>query len=170
MVSLEIAPSVFRNKNSDIWRWNSSNRPASSSSNMRFYGNVTVAIPAVFRWFHKGTRVNIFIKMRITGCLFVVAVQADIRNKLLLGYQGWFGAPGDGSEDNKWRHWSSGTPTGKTLTVDMHPDLSRGFKWTLTRWRCFISQSEMVSETDGDRPHDRLDDSGANVSGAGQTN
>ena len=66
--------------------------------------------------------------MRITGCLLVVAVQADIRNKLLLGYQGWFGAPGDGSEDNKWRHWSSGTPTGKTLTVDMHPDLSRGFK------------------------------------------
>ena len=77
---------------------------------------------------YKGTRVNIFIKMRITGCLFVVAVQADIRNKLLLGYQGWFGAPGDGSEDNKWRHWSSGTPTGKTLTVDMHPDLSRVFK------------------------------------------
>ena len=70
--------------------------------------------------------------MRITGCLFVVVVHADIRNKLLLGYQGWFGAPGDGSEDNKWRHWSSGTPTGKTLTVDMHPDLSWVFKLLLS--------------------------------------
>ena len=28
--------------------------------------------------------------MRITGCLFVVVVHADIRNKLLLGYQGTY--------------------------------------------------------------------------------
>ena len=26
-------------------------------------------------------------------------------NKLLMGYQGWFGCPGDGSAANQWWHW-----------------------------------------------------------------
>ena len=50
--------------------------------------------------------------------LFVASVvDADIDGKLLFGYQGWFGAPGDGSQFNGWKHWSRGEPACDTLTV-----------------------------------------------------
>lgn len=45
--------------------------------------------------------------------------------KLMFGYQGWFGCPGDGSPLNAWEHWfRRGTPTAATLRVDMWPDVS----------------------------------------------
>src|SRR5690242_2422907 len=45
--------------------------------------------------------------------------------KLMFGYQGWFGCPGDGSLLNSWEHWSrGGEPTAATLRVDMWPDVS----------------------------------------------
>src|SRR5690606_36120678 len=35
----------------------------------------------------------------------------DVVGKLVVGYQGWFGAAGDGSPFNSWRHWAvSGAP------------------------------------------------------------
>jgi len=52
------------------------------------------------------------------------SLKADITGKLLFGYQGWFGAPGDGSKFNNWKHWSHGSPDCNTLTFDFHPDLS----------------------------------------------
>ncbi len=46
-------------------------------------------------------------------------------HKLLMGYQGWFGAPGDGSQNNHWFHWfRSQTPTAANATVDFLPDFS----------------------------------------------
>jgi len=49
-----------------------------------------------------------------------------IRGKLLLGYQGWFGCPGDGSPLGDWEHWfQRGAPaSAATLRVDMWPDVS----------------------------------------------
>ena len=46
--------------------------------------------------------------------------------KLMFGYQGWFGCPGDGSPLDTWQHWfRGGAPaTAATLRVDMWPDVS----------------------------------------------
>jgi|SRR5580765_1849078 len=43
-------------------------------------------------------------------------------NKVLIGYQGWFTCPSDGSQ--RWTHWSRGVPSAETLTVELYPDLS----------------------------------------------
>jgi hypothetical protein len=44
---------------------------------------------------------------------------------MLMGYQGWFACPGDGSPMNKWVHWfANQTPTATNLTVDFWPDVS----------------------------------------------
>ncbi len=46
-------------------------------------------------------------------------------HKLLMGYQGWFGAPGDGSANNAWFHWFHGqTPTVPNINMDFMPDVS----------------------------------------------
>jgi len=48
-----------------------------------------------------------------------------LHRKLLFGYQGWFGCPGDGSLRDRWQHWfRGGSATAATLRVDMWPDLS----------------------------------------------
>ncbi|HMF77923.1 MAG TPA: glycoside hydrolase family 71/99-like protein [Bryobacteraceae bacterium] len=48
---------------------------------------------------------------------------STLNNKVLLGYQGWFNCPGDGSPRNNWRSWSRGVPAADTLTIDLYPDL-----------------------------------------------
>ncbi len=54
------------------------------------------------------------------------AVDASTMNhKLLLGYQGWFSAPGDGSAQNSWVHWfANNTPTADNADFDFWPDTS----------------------------------------------
>jgi hypothetical protein len=48
-----------------------------------------------------------------------------LTHKFVMGYQGWFACPGDGSPANRWVHWFRGqTPTAANLTVDMWPDTS----------------------------------------------
>lgn len=57
----------------------------------------------------------------------VAAVDATtIDRKLLFGYQGWFGCPGDGSPLDRWEHWfKPGQPAGpSSLRVDMWPDVT----------------------------------------------
>ena len=46
---------------------------------------------------------------------------STLDGKVLVGYQGWFTCPSDGS--GRWTHWSRGAPTPETLTVDLYPDL-----------------------------------------------
>ncbi len=58
-----------------------------------------------------------------------VATEVDpstLDGKLMFGYQGWFGCPGDGSPIDAWEHWfRRGAPAGTaTLRVDMWPDVS----------------------------------------------
>lgn len=49
---------------------------------------------------------------------------STLQGKVLLGYQGWFNCPGDGSPQNNWRTWARGVPSADTLTIDLYPDLS----------------------------------------------
>ena len=45
--------------------------------------------------------------------------------KLMFGYQGWFGCPGDGSPLGAWEHWfRRGEANAATVRVDMWPDVS----------------------------------------------
>lgn len=50
---------------------------------------------------------------------------STMKQKLLMGYQGWFSAPGDGSAQNSWVHWFGGnTPTAANAHFDFWPDTS----------------------------------------------
>jgi hypothetical protein len=53
-------------------------------------------------------------------------VDASTMNyKLLMGYQGWFSTPGDGSAQNSWVHWfGNNTPTADNANFDFWPDTS----------------------------------------------
>src|SRR3989442_14517008 len=43
----------------------------------------------------------------------------------MMGYQGWFTCPNDGSQPNQWIHWfRNNTPTATNATVDFWPDIS----------------------------------------------
>jgi hypothetical protein len=44
------------------------------------------------------------------------------RQGLIVGYQGWFGCPGDFEDNHDWVHWFLGTPAPDSLVVDMFPD------------------------------------------------
>ena len=49
-----------------------------------------------------------------------------LQSKLMFGYQGWFGCPGDGSPLDGWEHWfrRGAAASVSTLRVDMWPDVS----------------------------------------------
>ena len=47
----------------------------------------------------------------------------SLHKKMLVGYQGWFSAPSDGSEVRGWNHWFRGNSPNQTPVVDMWPDL-----------------------------------------------
>ena len=50
---------------------------------------------------------------------------ATMNHKLLMGYQGWFACPGDGSKPNRWVHWfRKNNPVATNATVDFWPDIS----------------------------------------------
>ena len=48
---------------------------------------------------------------------------STMNRKLLMGYQGWFAAPGDGAAINSWVHWfGANTPTADNAHFDFWPD------------------------------------------------
>jgi hypothetical protein len=51
------------------------------------------------------------------------SIGQDMQAKVLVGYQGWFRCPGDGSPRNNWSHWSRGVPSPETLSIDLYPDV-----------------------------------------------
>ena len=59
---------------------------------------------------------------------FTLAATVDpstMNRKLLMGYQGWFAAPGDGSAMNRWVHWfGNNTPDAANANFDFWPDTS----------------------------------------------
>ena len=63
----------------------------------------------------------------LSGAALTAADSIDastLNGKVLLGYQGWFNCPGDGSPRENWRSWSRSVPAADTLTIDIYPDLS----------------------------------------------
>jgi hypothetical protein len=46
-----------------------------------------------------------------------------LEGRLVVGYQGWFGCPGDFEGNRAWQHWFHGEPSPQTLTVDQLPAL-----------------------------------------------
>ena len=52
--------------------------------------------------------------------------RTTLAGKLMFGYQGWFGCPGDGSPLDNWEHWfrRGAAASVSTLRVDMWPDVS----------------------------------------------
>lgn len=50
---------------------------------------------------------------------------SSMDHKLLMGYQGWFACPRDGSSPDRWLHWfRNNRPTAPNATVDFWPDIS----------------------------------------------
>jgi hypothetical protein len=50
---------------------------------------------------------------------------STLTGKHMMGYQGWFATPGDGSSGDRWNHWFRGqNPIASEATVDAWPDLS----------------------------------------------
>ena len=50
---------------------------------------------------------------------------STMNHKLLMGYQGWFACPGDGSPVNRWVHWfRNNNSVAENATVDLWPDVS----------------------------------------------
>ena len=48
-----------------------------------------------------------------------------LNHKLLMGYQGWFACPRDGSPPDRWGHWfRRNNPVATNATVDFWPDVS----------------------------------------------
>ena len=48
-----------------------------------------------------------------------------MNHKLLMGYQGWFVCPGDGSPPDRWEHWfRDNEPAAANANVDFWPDVS----------------------------------------------
>jgi len=63
-----------------------------------------------------------FVAALVMG--LALAVDAStLDGKVLLGYQGWFRTPGDGSGAG-WSHWGDGEPTAESVRVDLYPDLA----------------------------------------------
>lgn len=68
--------------------------------------------------------------LAITFLTFVLRLSAEpvdsstLHGKNLLGYQGWFAAPGDGSKINGWHHWFHKDGENLKPTFDMWPDVS----------------------------------------------
>lgn len=50
---------------------------------------------------------------------------STLDRKLMMGYQGWFACPGDGSAQNSWVHWfGNNTPDAANAHFDFWPDTS----------------------------------------------
>lgn len=56
---------------------------------------------------------------------FAAAGNAGIDRKLIVGYQGWFGCPGDFENNRSWQHWFVKRAEAQNITVDILPSLRR---------------------------------------------
>jgi len=50
-------------------------------------------------------------------------IHQSLDNKLIVGYQGWFGCPGDFENNTRWQHWFLNTDRSDDLLVDQLPSV-----------------------------------------------
>ena len=74
------------------------------------------------------TLFSVIVTNAVPQAAFRLGPEVDnstLTHKLMMGYQGWFCCPGDGSALNQWNHWfRSQTAVASNLTVDFWPDIS----------------------------------------------
>lgn len=71
-------------------------------------------------------RVSVTLQLTSTSGTGHMVDPTTMDRKLLMGYQGWFACPGDGSPVNQWVHWfRSNTPDAASATFDYWPDTSQ---------------------------------------------
>lgn len=63
----------------------------------------------------------IFI-LRVAAAPTAAVDNKTMNGKVLMGYQGWFSCPGDGSKVDSWHHWLRGGSKSGSLNVEMWPD------------------------------------------------
>jgi hypothetical protein len=63
---------------------------------------------------------------RYEGMVVKSVDTSTLFGKVMCGYQGWFGAPGDGSPGNDWQHWTkhSGPLEDGNAKIDLWPDVT----------------------------------------------
>jgi hypothetical protein len=52
-----------------------------------------------------------------------VLIHQSLNNKLIVGYQGWFGCPGDFENNTRWQHWFLNVDRADDLLVDQLPSV-----------------------------------------------
>lgn len=69
----------------------------------------------------------LLVVLAIAGQTFAqVSPDGDVVGKLVVGYQGWFGAKGDASPLNMWIHWGFGNgnaPAPNRSHFEIYPDM-----------------------------------------------
>jgi hypothetical protein len=77
---------------------------------------------------------------------FGVVDNSTLYGKAVIGYQGWFGCPDDGSQYDDWIHWFEydGIPTINKLTVDYWPDVSELTEAELCETKLKDAQGNMM--------------------------
>lgn len=73
------------------------------------------------------TRFAAAIVALLLGASAAAVGAAGLDGRLIVGYQGWFGCPGDFLDNKQWQHWFDGPPGPATWTVEILPSL-REFK------------------------------------------
>jgi hypothetical protein len=63
-----------------------------------------------------------FLALALAGGTALASAEG-LEGRLIVGYQGWFGCPGDFEGNRAWQHWFHGEPSPQTLTVDQLPAL-----------------------------------------------
>lgn len=67
----------------------------------------------------------VFLIMLLSEIPGSVYAQNDLTNKIMMGYQGWFNTPGDGSPVGEWRHWfKENTPNATRINIDFWPEMA----------------------------------------------
>ncbi len=78
---------------------------------------------ALGRWFFLTV---IMLTITMPYNLEASSLPAGLKGRLFVGYQGWFGCPGDFEGNTEWYHWfTSNTPDAAHLRVDLLPSVGR---------------------------------------------